>query len=201
MPTPEEKARLEIDRQLAACGWLVQDFNAMNISAAVGVAVREYPLKTGFADYLLYANGKAIGIVEAKPEGQPLSEVEWQSRKYAQGLLPEARATAVLVGDDPGSHSYVAGKHRDCHEVGIESVFGGFYGKASSGVPRIPVLQLLDLDVGRSLLHHHNHDVLLPNPSVLPVRSPARRSRRGWRRTAAAWRSVPGSSDPRRCPP
>ena len=28
----------------------------------------------------------------------------------------------VLVGDDPGSHSYVAGKHRDCHEVGIESV-------------------------------------------------------------------------------
>ncbi len=28
----------------------------------------------------------------------------------------------ILVGDDPGSHSYVAGKHRDCHEVGIESI-------------------------------------------------------------------------------
>ena len=28
----------------------------------------------------------------------------------------------VLVGDDPGSHSYVAGKHRDCHEVGINSI-------------------------------------------------------------------------------
>ncbi|MFA7266311.1 MAG: tetrahydrofolate dehydrogenase/cyclohydrolase catalytic domain-containing protein, partial [Candidatus Nanopelagicales bacterium] len=28
----------------------------------------------------------------------------------------------VLVGDDPGSHSYVAGKHRDCAEVGIESI-------------------------------------------------------------------------------
>lgn len=28
----------------------------------------------------------------------------------------------VLVGDDPGSHSYVAGKHRDCHEVGITSI-------------------------------------------------------------------------------
>ena len=27
----------------------------------------------------------------------------------------------VLVGDDPGSHSYVAGKHRDCAEVGITS--------------------------------------------------------------------------------
>ena len=28
----------------------------------------------------------------------------------------------VLVGDDPGSHSYVAGKHRDCAQVGIESI-------------------------------------------------------------------------------
>ena len=28
----------------------------------------------------------------------------------------------VLVGDDPGSHSYVAGKHRDCQEVGINSI-------------------------------------------------------------------------------
>lgn len=28
----------------------------------------------------------------------------------------------VLVGDDPGSHSYVTGKHRDCHEVGIKSI-------------------------------------------------------------------------------
>jgi methylenetetrahydrofolate dehydrogenase (NADP+)/methenyltetrahydrofolate cyclohydrolase len=28
----------------------------------------------------------------------------------------------VLVGDDPGSHSYVTGKHRDCAEVGIQSI-------------------------------------------------------------------------------
>jgi methylenetetrahydrofolate dehydrogenase (NADP+)/methenyltetrahydrofolate cyclohydrolase len=28
----------------------------------------------------------------------------------------------VLVGNDPGSHSYVSGKHRDCHEVGINSI-------------------------------------------------------------------------------
>ena len=28
----------------------------------------------------------------------------------------------VLVGDDPGSHSYVAGKHRDCQEAGIKSI-------------------------------------------------------------------------------
>ena len=28
----------------------------------------------------------------------------------------------ILVGDDPGSHAYVAGKHRDCAEVGINSI-------------------------------------------------------------------------------
>jgi type I restriction enzyme R subunit len=51
VPTPEEKARQEIDRQLAACGWLVQDHKSIHITAGLGVAVREFPLKTGFADY------------------------------------------------------------------------------------------------------------------------------------------------------
>lgn len=38
----------------------------------------------------------------------------------AQGKSPGLGT--VLVGDDPGSHSYVSGKHRDCHEVGINSI-------------------------------------------------------------------------------
>ncbi len=38
----------------------------------------------------------------------------------ALGKLPGLGT--VLVGDDPGSHSYVAGKHRDCHEVGVNSI-------------------------------------------------------------------------------
>ena len=59
--TPEEKARREIDRQLEACGWTVQDYRQMNISAGLGIAVREFPLSTGEADYLLYADEKAIG--------------------------------------------------------------------------------------------------------------------------------------------
>ena len=42
--TPEQDAREEIDRQLAACGWIVQDHKAMNIMAGAGVAVREFPL-------------------------------------------------------------------------------------------------------------------------------------------------------------
>jgi methylenetetrahydrofolate dehydrogenase (NADP+)/methenyltetrahydrofolate cyclohydrolase len=38
----------------------------------------------------------------------------------AQGLTPGLGT--LLVGDDPGSRSYVAGKHRDCAEVGIQSI-------------------------------------------------------------------------------
>ena len=82
--TPEQKARQEIDRQLVACGWLVQDHKAMNIMAGPGVAVREFPLKTGFADYLLYLDGKVIGLIEAKPEGHTLTGVEIQSSKYTR---------------------------------------------------------------------------------------------------------------------
>ena len=38
----------------------------------------------------------------------------------ARGITPGLGT--VLVGDDPGSHSYVTGKHRDCQEVGINSI-------------------------------------------------------------------------------
>jgi type I restriction enzyme R subunit len=84
--TPEQKARREVDRQLEQAGWIVQDHRGMNISAGLGVAIREFTLKSGFADYLLYADGKAIGVVEAKPEGHPLTGVEIQSKKYTDGL-------------------------------------------------------------------------------------------------------------------
>jgi len=83
---PEDKARQNIDRQLAQCGWIVQDAREIDISAGPGVAVREYPLTVGEADYLLYAVGKAIGIVEAKPEGHSLKGVETQSLNYLNGL-------------------------------------------------------------------------------------------------------------------
>lgn len=38
----------------------------------------------------------------------------------AQGVTPGLGT--ILVGDDPGSHSYVGGKHRDCKEVGVNSI-------------------------------------------------------------------------------
>ena len=63
-PAPEADARLKIDELLTAAGWAVQDAGAANIYAAQGVAIREFPLATGhgFADYLLYADGKAVGV-------------------------------------------------------------------------------------------------------------------------------------------
>ena len=92
--TPEQRAREEIDAQLEACGWVVQDFASMYIHARRGVAVREFPLKwkdgttikSGSADYLLYADGWAIGVVEAKPAGHTLEGVVVQSKRYTEGL-------------------------------------------------------------------------------------------------------------------
>lgn len=72
--TPEEKARQAIDRQLAQCGCQVQNHAEMDLSAGLGVVVRNFPLSTGFADYLLYAGGEAVGTVEAKPEGHTLRD-------------------------------------------------------------------------------------------------------------------------------
>jgi type I restriction enzyme, R subunit len=84
--TPEEEARQEIDRMLEASGWQVQSRARMNITAAQGVAVCEFPLTTGEVDYLLFAQGRPIGVVEAKPAGMPLSGVEPQAMKYCEGL-------------------------------------------------------------------------------------------------------------------
>jgi len=86
-PQPEQQARGNVDRLLAAAGWHVCDAAAANIHAARGVAIREFPLPGyGFADYLLYIDGKAAGVVEAKKEGVTLTGVETQSDKYTKGL-------------------------------------------------------------------------------------------------------------------
>src|SRR3990172_5247161 len=86
MPTPEELARENIDKQLEACGWTVQSRVEMNLYAGRGIAVREFPLSTGEADYLLFVDWKAVGVVEAKHEGVTLSGVADQAAKYSVGL-------------------------------------------------------------------------------------------------------------------
>ena len=89
--TPEAAARIEIDRQLEQAGWVIQDPDAMNIFAARGVAVREVKLKKGHGkvDYLLFIDGKAVGVLEAKKEGFPLTGVELQAKQYSAGLPDE----------------------------------------------------------------------------------------------------------------
>lgn len=83
MSTPEAEARKNIDSQLAAAGWAVQSLDEINLSAASGVAVRELQSQGGPADYILFVDGKALGVVEAKKEGTTLSSVADQSERYS----------------------------------------------------------------------------------------------------------------------
>src|ERR1700736_3453744 len=109
--TPEQKARREIDESLTAAGWLVQSRDELELTAGRGVAVREFQMKSGFgfADYLLYVDRKALGAIEAKPEGT-LTGVEAQSAKYAAGLpdnLPAHRRPLPFLFESNGSGTYL----------------------------------------------------------------------------------------------
>ncbi len=86
MPSPEELARKNIDKLLTACGWIIQDYKKLDLSAGRGIAIREVPLTRGRTDYLLLVDRKPIGIVEAKKEGMTLSSVAFQSGFYASHL-------------------------------------------------------------------------------------------------------------------
>src|SRR5476649_1814399 len=108
--TPEQRARREIDADLAAAGWLVQDRADLDLTAGRGIAVREFPMKPGFgfADYLLYLDRKGIGAIEAKAEGT-LTGVELQSAKYADGLpdnLPAHKRPLPFLFESNGAVTY-----------------------------------------------------------------------------------------------
>lgn len=84
----EAQARQQIDKQLAAAGWVVQSQSGLNLAAGRGVAVREFTLEKphGRVDYLLFLDGQPAGVLEAKAEGTTLVEVEHQSGKYVEGI-------------------------------------------------------------------------------------------------------------------
>lgn len=63
---PEEKARLIIDKKLEQSGWIIQDLKKLNLSAALGVAIREFPTSTGKVDYALFVDEIPIGVIEAR---------------------------------------------------------------------------------------------------------------------------------------
>src|SRR5213595_2049438 len=88
MSSPEELAREKIDALLQQCGWVLQNRSTINLSASRGVVIRGALLKDrDEVDYLLFVDGKAIGTVEAKPEGHTLTGAEEQSGKYGKNLL------------------------------------------------------------------------------------------------------------------
>lgn len=78
----EQQARDQIDRKLIQAGWVIQDKKRLNLYESLGVAVREMETDTGPADYMLFIDGKACGVLEAKREGKNLGDVYQQSRRY-----------------------------------------------------------------------------------------------------------------------
>ena len=96
--TPEARAREKIDHKLVQAGWLVQDVKQLDLGAAVGIAVREYPTDTGPADYVLFVNREAVGVIEAKrdEEGANITAHEAQTERYASATLKWRKDTAPL---------------------------------------------------------------------------------------------------------
>src|SRR5688572_18912642 len=84
---PEDKAREQIDLRLEQAGWIIQDVKQLNLRAAIGIAIREYPTDTGPADYVLFVNGEACSVIEAKADSTILTFVELQTERYAQSIL------------------------------------------------------------------------------------------------------------------
>jgi type I restriction enzyme R subunit len=86
---PEQLARDKIDALLAEAGWHVQNMKDLDWSAGLGIAVREYQTDTGPADYVLFVDKRAVGVIEAKPKdwGHKITAVEDQSAGYAGAKL------------------------------------------------------------------------------------------------------------------
>lgn len=86
---PEQKARDNIDAQLTQAGWVVQKAKNIDLNAGLGQAVREYRTDIGPADFVLFVDKKAVGVIEAKreEEGQRLTAHESQTEGYAAAKL------------------------------------------------------------------------------------------------------------------
>ena len=85
--TPEARARRNIDKMLEAAGWCIQNYAERDVTAALGVVVREYPLANAQrADYLIFVDGFAVGFIEAKKEGTTLSGAAQQAVRYSANI-------------------------------------------------------------------------------------------------------------------
>lgn len=86
--SPEEKARIEIDKKLEAAGWVIQDKKDIDLFASLGVAVREFnTADNNEVDYALFIDGNPVGLVEAKEDNKGLllaTEAAEQNMDYAR---------------------------------------------------------------------------------------------------------------------
>ncbi|WP_246343767.1 hypothetical protein [Adhaeribacter radiodurans] len=100
---PEQKARDEIDKLLTASGWIIQDKKKVNLSAGIGIAIREYQTDVGPADYVLFVDKKPVGIIEAKreEEGVKLTVHEDQvmvTNSYSNSLVTlQSQGRRILI--------------------------------------------------------------------------------------------------------
>jgi type I site-specific restriction endonuclease len=92
--TPEQIARDQIDWSLEQAGWIVQSSKKIDFSAGRGIAVKEYQTDIGPADYALFIDKKAVGVIEAKPKewGQKITTVEEQSDDLAEEIIENLEA-------------------------------------------------------------------------------------------------------------
>ena len=92
---PEQIARDKIDDMLCEAGWLVQSKDEVNLSAGIGVALRETNTESGSADYILFVHSKAVGVIEAKAEdlGYKLLQAEDQSVRYSKDAIKIGKYT------------------------------------------------------------------------------------------------------------
>jgi type I restriction enzyme R subunit len=108
--TPEQKARVNIDKMLVDAGYVIQDMSALNRTAALGVATREYPTNSGEVDYLIFIDGEPVGVIEAKEEnkGAVLMSVVEQSQRYAiSGLKYYKGKTSIRFAyESTGAKTY-----------------------------------------------------------------------------------------------
>jgi len=94
---PEQIARDAIDAQLRASGWAVQEKTAINFHIGEGQAIREYTTDSGPADYVLFIDGKPVGVIEAKKEtlGQNITAIEDQTKGYSESKLKWIQSTGI----------------------------------------------------------------------------------------------------------
>jgi type I restriction enzyme R subunit len=114
-PTPEQRARITIDRMLEAAGWVVLDYGDADFAAAPGVAIREFMTPNGPMDYLLVADRKVVGSIEAKKEGETLRQVEVQADRYADGFEELVQTRNLPRYDDRLPFHYIS--------TGVETLF------------------------------------------------------------------------------